>query len=144
MGKASSVPPHPHDEMYLVFNFRNGDGPDYFSCHHCRFIKVPEIATLQGRVKEFEDEIERVADYIERHPDNAMIVVPILKVLLTPTDPRSVSESVKCNHDIAWCLCTPEEKTEPPIKFSGCNCLKGEGHWETCPAFQGKTEPEAR
>ena len=48
--KAESIPEHSHDEMYLVSQHMAGNGPDYESCHHCGFIKVPEIDRLNANL----------------------------------------------------------------------------------------------
>lgn len=49
-GNESQAPsqcfPHSHDSMYLVTHL--GDGVVYESCHHCSFIRVPELETLRG------------------------------------------------------------------------------------------------
>jgi hypothetical protein len=42
---------HSHDEMYLVSHHMAGSGVDYFSCHHCGFIRVPELDQLKAEVE---------------------------------------------------------------------------------------------
>lgn len=52
VSEAQEEPSHSHDEMYLVWHHRAGNGPDYFSCHHCGFIKVPLLAAKGQEIVE--------------------------------------------------------------------------------------------
>jgi hypothetical protein len=60
-GQVSS---HSHDEMYLIWHhLGHSGGPDYFSCHHCGFIKVPDLDKLKSLAVELVDAIKSSQDH---------------------------------------------------------------------------------
>ena len=59
--KTYMVPDHSHDELYLVYHVRGGQGPNYFSCHHCGFIKVPALDESRALVRELVEALEKIS-----------------------------------------------------------------------------------
>lgn len=62
--KSEQAPEHSHDSMYLVWHHQSGIGPDYESCHHCSFIRVPEIESLKSQNQRMREALKDARDVL--------------------------------------------------------------------------------
>ncbi len=116
---AQSIPAHPHDDFYLVYHVRGGNGPNYFSCHHCGFIKVPALATHQEEIAEYKEMIKVLVREIEHWMKQGVPVAPETHEALAKASAMIGNEKCINYHKTKQCDCAPSERTQPSAVVEG-------------------------
>ncbi len=79
--KPDSVQAHSHASMYMVFHVRNGDGPNYESCHHCGFIRVPDLQKRDMKIREMSNLLKEATEKLGRMEKALEKIVAIPKLI---------------------------------------------------------------